>query len=134
MDDRAVEDAIRLLDSEVPREGAQVVFSQYGGGPDESKIVANQSGYLRLGVEFLKAASAPTGAGGDPNSIDLDLEYLVSDASSVSFDWFERRDLPLEADEYEPSRIVPILIFLGMVGGAVLALIGLISVVQWLAA
>ena len=58
MDEDKIKAIIKQLDDEVPREGAKVILEQYGGGPDESQIVANQKGYLRLGVEFLKAAFA----------------------------------------------------------------------------
>ena len=61
MDERRVREAIDLLDAEVPRAGARVRLHQYGGGPDEGQIVANETGYLRLGVEFLKAAFVPPG-------------------------------------------------------------------------
>ena len=79
------------LDAAVPREGARVHLSQYGGGPDESKVIANERGYLRLGIEFLRAAFAPS----SPKSaelIDADLDYLLTDDSNVGFDWFERRE------------------------------------------
>src|SRR5688572_15306493 len=59
VDERKVQDAIAFLDEEVPRGHARVKLDQYGGGPDESRIIANKDGFLRLGVEFLKAAYAP---------------------------------------------------------------------------
>src|SRR6185437_587704 len=79
------------LDAAVPRAGARVYISQYGGGPDESKIVANQRGYLRLGIELLQAAFAPPSPKAH-EQIQVDLRYLLTDNSTVGFDWFERRE------------------------------------------
>ena len=51
-------------------------------------------GFLRLGVELLKAAFAPTGHGGEPNAVEVDIDYLVTADSSINFDWCERKELP----------------------------------------
>ncbi|WP_028313241.1 hypothetical protein [Desulfatibacillum aliphaticivorans] len=98
IDHEKVKDFISSLDESVPKEGAAVRMDQYGGGPDESGIRANQAGYLRLGIEFLKAAYAEPAyrdKGGDDvdrEYLDVDLEYLVSLESDVNFDSFERTE------------------------------------------
>src|SRR5687768_11252279 len=97
VDDAKIQQAIASLDDGIPREGARVKLDQYGGGPDESQIVANKLGFLRLGVEFLKAAYAPTEK--ETDSVKVEIEYLLTSDSSIGFDWVERR----EPDEEEPS-------------------------------
>lgn len=56
LDKAALESLIRQLDAGVPREGAVVLQREDDEGG--TLITANRRGYLRLGVEFLKAASA----------------------------------------------------------------------------
>jgi len=63
MDENKIRAIITQLDNEVPRENATVILEQYGGGPDESHIVANQTHYLRLEIEFLKAGFAGNSQG-----------------------------------------------------------------------
>jgi hypothetical protein len=94
-----LQDIISKLDTALPKDGAQVKLDQYGGGPDEGVIVANERGYLRLGVEFLKAAFAEQkkDENGNEKAISIDLEYLITTNSAINFDWFERtEEVPVE--------------------------------------
>lgn len=118
------------LDQLVPTENASVLLSQYGGGPDESKIVATEAGYLRLGVEFLKAASAPP-LKDETTAIAVNLESLVSPESTVTFDWFERVE-NLE-QQLNPTRPPLALIGLVIAGGLLIAmlLVGIATTVRW---
>jgi hypothetical protein len=50
---------VEELDDLVPDYDAAVRLEQYGGGPDECKIIANKYGLLRLGIELLKAGLIP---------------------------------------------------------------------------
>lgn len=53
-----IQEHINQLDAQVPKENAEFVIS-YGGDPASSadcEIVGNYIGYLRFGVEMLKAA------------------------------------------------------------------------------
>jgi len=134
MDQRKIQDAIALLDHEVPRDGAHVKLHQYGGGPDEGQVVANEAGFLRLGIEFLKGAFAPSGHRGEAAAVEIDLEYLVTSDSSINFDWFERRAAPEVTPPNPAPRVVPVLIFTALAAGVVLSLIGFVTVVRWLAA
>ena len=120
------------LDAAVPRAGARVHLSQYGGGPDESKMVANQRGYLRLGIELLRAAFAPPSPQAQ-EQIQVDLRYLLTDDSTVAFDWFERREdlAATTRTERKPSRIIPAILMLGLVAVVVLAMIGFGAVMVW---
>ena len=81
---------IDKLDAELPKADAFVKLEQYGGGPDEGRIIATRNGYLRLGIEFLKAGIRPLDSE-RPNDVKVDIEYLLDPDSDISFDWFERR-------------------------------------------
>ncbi len=133
-----VSEIVAELDRTVSREGAKVQLKQYGGGPDESKIIATRLGYLRLGVEFLKAAFARCKSEKDPDAIDVDLKYLLTDDSTVGFDWFERREnIPISEEKKSWRRkvgsIVLVALFVSMfVGGIILAIIGGGTVFLWI--
>ena len=132
-DTEQIQKMVAELDAAVPRDGARVYLSQYGGGPDESKVVGNQRGYLRLGIEFLRAAFAPP----SPKSqeqIDADLRYLLTEDSTVGFDWFERReDLTTGTQaERKPSRLGRAFVVLVVLSGIILAIIGFGTVIVWM--
>ena len=126
------------LDAAVPRGEARVCLSQYGGGPDESKVVANERGYLRLGIEFLRAAFAPPSPKSETR-IHADLGYLVTRDSTVGFDWFERReDLVVDTKaERKPKRLFPFIAMSGLglrlfFATIVFAVIGVGTVIGWM--
>jgi hypothetical protein len=128
------------LDRLVPREGARVSLRQHGGGPDESHIVANELGYLRFGVELLKAAHAsPSPApGAATNEVASDLEYLFTEDSDIGFDALYRS----ETFDVGPSgltlrqRVTVGLLQVGCVGlllaVVALAIMGLVTFASWL--
>jgi hypothetical protein len=136
VDEQKVREAIRMLDQEVPREGAKVRLRQYGGGPDEGELIANQKGYLRLGIECLKAAFGPTKGDANSGGVEVDLEYLVTNDSTINFDWFERREMELMKPEIAKSSgwLVGIAILIVFVVLGVFTLIGIGTVISWLAA
>jgi hypothetical protein len=128
MDEDKIKTIIKQLDDEIPRDGAKVIFEQYGGGPDESQIIANHRGYLRLGVEFLKAAYAerkPISKKGY-DAISVDLDYLIAENSTVGFDNFEITESfpPATYKRKFYERLIPIgcMTIVGIL--ALLALIG----------
>jgi hypothetical protein len=125
---------VEELDRLVPRDGARVRLEQYGGGPDEGRIVANQAGYLRFGTELLKAGllpSNPQEAG--LNSVAIDLKYLVTDDSIIGFDEFIR-DESL-SDIRQPRRfadnLVGIAMGVGCLAVVIFAVVGVITVIGW---
>jgi hypothetical protein len=91
MDRAQIEPVIAALDAMVPKEDARLVIRQYGGGPDECSVVGNERGYLRLAIELLKAAYAPTGFH-SRDGVEVNVDYVLGDDSEVQFDWFERRE------------------------------------------
>lgn len=119
-----IEFFVARLDALVPQEGAAIAFEQYGGDLDESKIVANQRGFLRFGVEMLKSAILPTGEEGD---LPVDIRYLQMEPARIRFDWIVRRGCsgsPVPADRqtrsYMKDRLA--LVTCGVVVFAVVAL------------
>jgi len=130
MDERKIRDAIALLEHEVPREGARVKLAQYGGGPDESQILANELGFLRLGVEFLKAAYAPTDDVKTSDSVKLDIDYLLTRDSSISFNWVERCE-PRDECKWNTGGAAAAVVISVLLGIVILAVIGLVAVGRW---
>jgi len=132
MDRAQIESTIAELDAGVPKETARVMIQGYGGGPDECFIVANERGYLRLGVEMLKAAYAPN-VPGNTDSITVDLSYLLMEDSDFRIDWFERRE-PEAPPSARPSTwhdYAAMAMGLFLVG---MFIIGCMTVVKWVAA
>ena len=123
---------INQLDSKAPKDEAKVIFHQYGGGPDESKIIANTNGYLRLGVEFLKAAFAKPSDTTD-TAIDIDLDYLITEDSTINFDWFERTDKVVNEEvEIDTSKTFTYAFFTVLTLILIAAVIGAGSIVNWI--
>ena len=122
------------LNAMVTTDHAKVEMKMYGGGPDESQIIGTQRGYLRLGIEFMRAAFAPKANPKQPDSVDIDLDYLISDDSDVSFDWFERIDsfpMPPQKESFG-SRLTGIIIAILIIGFCVCGVIGIGTVVRWI--
>jgi hypothetical protein len=127
------------LDSEVPREGAFARLVQYGGGPDEAYLVANERGYLRLGIEFLRAAIAPTTADAASTRgrvLDIDLDYVLDPDSDVGIDYLERReDLGRSVRSREPmgwpQRFRFAIIALVVLAAVAVWLIGFVAIARW---
>jgi hypothetical protein len=122
---------VNQLDHNLSRENAKVTIQKYGGDLDETFVVGTPNGYLRLGVEFLKAGLAPHAAPEKP-AIDVDVEYLIDDDSDVQFDYFERKD-QLTIKSYQSSfvvKIIPWVLFATVGSVLVLAIVGLRTVIK----
>jgi hypothetical protein len=133
VNDNDIRRLVAELDAAVSREGAFVHLTQYGGGPDESSIIANQAGYLRLGVELMKAGLAPPDT--DAPAVKLDLEGLLTPHSDLQFDWCERQDKP---PPYKgtisagTNRLIAVGCFLFILLSIALAAVGFGTVWNWL--
>ena len=66
-----VQELVEEPDGLVPRTGAVVIMNVYEGGCDESRITATETGYLRLGIEMLRAPSALRFVDGRDIQIDV---------------------------------------------------------------
>jgi hypothetical protein len=133
MDRPRLHSLVAELDAAVPKGHARVMINLYDSGPDECSMVANEAGYLRFGVEMLKAAFAPPGLHDRADAIPVEVDYLFTEDSEVHLNWFERRepDAP-PADTGWSLRDFAVLAFsLFLVA---LAAIGLITLFTWLGA
>lgn len=136
---RRVAELIKELDVLVPPERAEVRLRQHGESPDECQIIANPEGYLRFGIEMMKGAFAMTSGDtlGASQKIDVDLDYLITDDSTVYFDWFERVEDPdhLVRFDDEPGildRAFALGCLLAVIAAAALAAIGGVTVFRWM--
>ncbi|HEX2204881.1 MAG TPA: hypothetical protein VHG91_16345 [Longimicrobium sp.] len=93
MDEARVRALVAELDAAVPREGAAVRFELHGG-LDETAVVANPRGALRLGVELLRASlrGMDEAAAGRTPFGALEVEYALDDASDFVVDGVVVRD------------------------------------------
>ncbi len=133
MDYSRIRDLVAELDLTVPREGAVARLEQYGGGPDESQVIANRSGGIRLGIEFLKAALAADEKATEARpGVQIELDYLLDPDSDVDFDWLEVREelQPAAVIRSRSARLVEValglLVLLAIFG------IGIATVIGWL--
>ena len=120
---------VTRLDQDISRNNAKVTIQKYGGDLDESFVLGTANGYLRLGVEFLKAGLSPY-ASPERAAIDVDVEYLIHDDSDVHFDYFERRE-DLTVKIYKGSfvdKLIPLVLLAIVVLVLVLAIVGLRTV------
>ncbi len=133
IDTDGIKRLVDQLDDLVPREAARIRLEQVGGGPDESRFIANDCGFLRFGIEFLKGGLAQTerdGAG--TTEVTVDIDYLLSDESDVGFQWFGRDENPLSYRSEDTRDPIGLAFLLGFVLLGVLTVIGLATVVVWL--
>lgn len=128
-----IADIAKRLDAGVPKENAAVRLNQYGGDGEDGSVIATRAGYLRLGIEFLKAGStAPKADEGDV--IDVELQYLIDDDSTITFSTFDLVE-ELETQKYEESwggKIFICIIVTVLIAMPILAIIGLIALIRML--
>ncbi len=130
---------VNELDRGIVKENAKVSLQKYGSDLDEAFIVATERGYLRLGVEFLKAGLTPyrspdKAMANRPYAIDVELDYLITEDSDVHFDYFERTE-DIKIETYQESwvdRVIPVAV-LGVIFSVLgLAIVGLVSIMKTL--
>jgi hypothetical protein len=127
-----VRDLVGRLERKLPRQGAHLMVQPglEGGG-----LVGNQLGYLRLGVELLRASLDPAPASeGTPMQVKPDLASILAEGERTLFEGWE-------LDESIVSR-APIQSRLGaigqlvagavMVGLVLLALLGVFLVLRFI--
>ena len=134
-----IETLVSELDNEVPREDAFARLVQYGGGPDESYLVANERGFLRLGIEFLRAAVAPPRPGRTNGGqiLDIDLDYVLDPDAEIGIDYLERRDpfepnAPVAEPTTWPERVRVTLIVLAVVAAVAVWIVGAVTLARWI--
>ena len=91
------------LDEAIPRAGATVKMVVGEDGAEDSRMIGNEQGYLRLGVDILQGTlRSEQEAGADTRSLDIDLEYLQTYDSTVYFNDFTV-DEELRSEVVEPN-------------------------------
>lgn len=138
-DKARIQELAHELDALVPRTDAIVLMNQYRGGCDESQITATETGYLRMGIELLKASVVPPLANGTSVQLDVDWEYLIAERSDIGFHMFHV-DNALEPDAASVPR--PHEAWQDRVAGLACGLaclllvtvfgVGIITVIQWI--
>jgi hypothetical protein len=132
IDDAQIQSLVSQLDQAVPREGHVEVFTHE---PTVPVIRANQQGYLRLGVEFLKAAYAPVAHQGGRAVVEIDLDYLEG-LQDHGYSFERREDVWSPVSEEEESGAWSV-ILKGVGMALVLAvmaalLVGAFTILGWL--
>lgn len=104
--------------------------------PNDLYVTATENGYMRIGVEFLKAAFAPQQKetnNSDHQFIKVDTEYLITKDSSTDFFSFERIDKIVDKESQEETlsdKLVVYLILAVLIAIPILAVIGLAYIVR----
>lgn len=133
--DARVRALVEQLDQAVPRKGDVVVDAN---PDDEGRTVvkATRLGYLRLGIEFLRAADAPARSDVRPGQLDLDLTYLTGvDNQCYSFELHENLPVWRPSDDTAGSSggrgctlIVALIAFFILTS----LLVGAFTILRWL--
>jgi hypothetical protein len=118
LDDDGLKRLIGQLDDAVPREGA-VVLQHDAEGYDDAHflLTANRRGYLRLGIEYLKAAFAEHTSASHPHRVDVDLSYM----SGFEDQAFERREDLRPASRISEGIGIPAKTIIGAIALFILA-------------
>lgn len=111
--DEEIQGLVERLDRLVPKIGAHLMIP---ADPSGTTIVGNRIAYLRLGIEFLKAALHPAqGPSDDPPRIGPNIGYLLAEGSKSPFELCELDESIVSRPPVQ-SRLGP----LGQLGAGVL--------------
>lgn len=130
MDKERIKSLLAELDELVPVEGAEV---QFLNGAEEALVKSTEAGYLRFGLEFMKGAFLPKKDEKTSDYIPMNLESIIANDSTVSFDIFLRVDSLQEPSKPTPSaKVVGWL--LAITAGLLLTMvaIGVSTTISWL--
>ena len=122
MDEARIKELIEELDRAIPESDAQVSFRQYGGGPDECKIVGSQAGLMRAGIELLRTSVRPPKE--EKGTRDLSaFRAVIHTESEFFFDYFEEKPLPEDRAAEEENAKTAKVIGIGVLAVVVLTLL-----------
>jgi hypothetical protein len=109
------------LDELVPRQGASVVLQPHGGSADEWQIMANELGFLRLGVDIMRGTLHADTSDGAAQILDVDIDHLFSRESPIRVDAFllapNLPPLPAESQDWSViAAIGGLILYAGILG------------------
>ncbi len=125
-----IEELVDELDRLIPREGAKL---RMPADADGIATAGTRLGYLRLGVELLRAGLSPsTETEAGAHRIPLDVEYLLTPDSVPPF---ERCEIDEDVERRPPRRkelgaFGQIMAGIGVAGVLALLLLGLLAVLS----
>jgi hypothetical protein len=129
-DDAHIQSLVGQLDAAIPRDGRLVVLPD----PDECSdtlVRASKLGYLRLGLELMKAAYVPSRRERSRDVVEPDLGYLTGlEAHCYSFERSEEIERPVPTEP--PGTLGTV--FAWTIVGLVLVslLVGAVTILRWL--
>ena len=129
---QAIRGFVDELDQLVARKGASVAVNT--DRPEVCELIANRAGYLRLGIELMKAGLAePRAPAGDAYRVDVDPGYLFN-AQSRRIGPLLRRIDDSDADQaqeaFQKGFRGAFILLMGV--AAILVAIGFVGVAIWL--
>lgn len=135
MDDSELQKIANELESDAAKQGPRIAIRQYGGGADESCIVGNRAGLVRLAAAVLRAAMLPPDAEQSISTgeiIERESDAYV-DFIARSENWDEEKAAPTAGAKFRNAAYgigCAILVIICVLGGIVV--VGALNV--WLAA
>lgn len=127
--DEEIHELVERLDRLVPRGGAHLMIPAHASA---ATIIGNRIAYLRLGIEFLKAALHPAqGPSDEAPRVGPNIAYLLAEGSSSPFDLCEL-DESIASRPPVQSRLGPLgQLAAGVLVVALLVLLFIGSAVAW---
>ena len=131
---KEIETILADLDERIPRPEKCVQITVYGGGPDESRMRATRDGFLRLGLEIMRAAFAKPTVPEHPHILDVNVDAILTDDSEVGIDWFERVET-ITQPEVElrfRDKLAPAVIALILIAILICTVVGAGTIIWWI--
>ena len=135
MNDQEIKELVDKLDSAASKDNATVKINFLGHSDEGTIMYATKSGYLRLGIEFMKGAFAEKDNNDrEDDSITIDLDYLISKDSDIHLDDFERNKniSQVNHNEITQDSIWGYLFLSLFIGFIIMAIIGATTTVSWI--
>ncbi len=135
MEDEDIQRLVDELDASVNREGARLLIYCEHPEPDSCELIGNRQGYLRAGVEFLRAALVPLAPGDSITPIKLD--YLIGYDRSLHVTRLTRQEdvyaaLPPVKKNSWRDKIIGIGCLVLVISFAICGFIGVGQVFSWI--
>ena len=133
--DARIQELVSELDALIPRTNAAMRIMPCGNHRHDTALVGNRAGYLRFGIELLKAPDSSVGPGHPvTGNRMLDLDFAL-DPAGIMFQECILDEQLEPPQKTEPGPVGEVLAA-GFIGAILLAIglagIGLITVLRWL--